>query len=194
MFGTPPVYCYILQKDPMKTHNKWVKSRPAATGTSKSCAFRRLLPRRWAAEVRNGIHRWSLYCFSSVILLVAPTVVYAQKIPDSVILSVGAGLLAPAIAVPVKLGIARLFGTVTRPSKLWILCLIEWLLWFPVGFIVVRIGGIGFGLFSLLAFSAWLHRAPTPMRGRFERYAIGLALALPTPVLALFLFVAVLYA
>lgn len=122
----------------------------------------------------------------------SPTLVHAQEIPDDVVLSVGAGLLGPIVAVPVKFGIARLLGTGIRASRLLALCAVEWFLWFPFGFILVRIAGVFFGPFALLLLSVWMHWRFTSAESRTVRHVIGPVLALPAPALSVLLFLTIL--
>jgi hypothetical protein len=96
---------------------------------------------------------------------------------------VGASLLAPFLAVPVKLGILRLLALEVAGSRLWMISGLEWVLWFPVGFLVLRYGGSSPPAVVLLLFASvvWLHRVRVPN----TPWSSALYLSLPTPVLAI---------
>ncbi len=86
---------------------------------------------------------------------------HAQRIPVEFVWSAGLGLLAPFIAVPIKVGIIRLFKGDLAGFRPWILSLIEWVIWFPVGFVLLRMSDANLVLMvvpALLALSGWLHR------------------------------------
>jgi hypothetical protein len=109
---------------------------------------------------------------------------HAQQIPEFVVWSAGAALFAPFVAVPIKLGLLRLLAFSVDPSRLWAIAAIEWLLWFPLAFLVLRSGrsgGLPMTLLALLFAAVWLHRVRIPT----ERWAFAFWLALPTPLLAL---------
>ena len=86
---------------------------------------------------------------------------HAQRIPIEFVWSAGLGLIAPFIAVPIKVGIIRLSKGDLAGFRPWILSLIEWVMWFPVGFILLRMSDANLVLVvvpALLAASIWLHR------------------------------------
>ena len=108
----------------------------------------------------------------------------AQRIPEGVIWFAGAGLFAPFAAVPVKAGLLRLRSLEAEASLLWTLSAIEWVLWFPVGFLSLRFGRSPPLIVLVLLISAvWLHRT----RVANASWSSALALSLPTPFLALVL-------
>lgn len=119
-----------------------------------------------------------------VLMLVWASTAHAQKVPEFVVWSAGAALFAPFVAVPIKVGLLRLLGLNVDTSRLWAIAAIEWLLWFPLAFLVLRPGrssGLPLTLPALLFAAVWLQRVRVPT----ERWASALYLALPTPVLAL---------
>jgi len=129
---------------------------------------------------------WVRFLVPPALVLLSANPAHAQRIPEIVIWSAGASLLAPFVAVPVKLGILRLLALEARGSRLWTISAIEWLLWFPVAFILFRYGrssAVPLNVLALLASAVWLHRAllaNAPWRAAFF-------LSIPTPVLALVL-------
>jgi hypothetical protein len=127
--------------------------------------------------------RWSRFVVSLTLVLLPASTAHAQKIPDEAILWVGASLLAPFIAVPVKLGILRLLPLNVAGSRLWMISAIEWILWFPVGFILLRYAGSSppVVLLVLLSSVVWLHRD----RVADAPWSSALYLSLPTPLLAI---------
>jgi hypothetical protein len=85
---------------------------------------------------------WIRFVLPLTLVLFPASTAHAQRIPDAAIFWVGASLLAPFLAVPVKLGILRLLALDIAGSRLWMMSVIEWILWFPVGFFVLRYGGL----------------------------------------------------
>jgi hypothetical protein len=117
------------------------------------------------------------------LVLFPASAAHAQRIPDEAIWWVGASLLAPFLAVPVKLGILRLLALEVASSRVWMISAIEWVLWFPVGLVVLRYSGSSPPVVVLLLFASvvWIHRirvADAPWRS-------ALYLSLPTPILAI---------
>ena len=111
---------------------------------------------------------------------------HAQRIPTEFIWLAGAGLFAPFVAIPVKLGILRLLNLRPRCSRLWSISAIEWALWFPAAFLLFRAGRqSSFPLIVLFLFgaAAWLHK----VRVANTSWKSAVFLALPTPILALLL-------
>jgi hypothetical protein len=111
---------------------------------------------------------------------------HAQRIPTEFIWFAGAGLLAPFVAIPAKLGILRLLDLRCGCSRLWSISAIEWAIWFPLAFLLFRSGRQStFPLIALFLFgaAAWLHKllvANTSWRS-------AVLLTFPTPILALLL-------
>ena len=111
---------------------------------------------------------------------------HAQRIPEFVIWSAGASLFAPFVAVPVKAALLRLLALEATFSRLWSISAIEWGVWFPVAFILLRSGRSSSAPLVLLALFGtivWLHSA----RVANARLGAALLLSLPTPILALLL-------
>jgi hypothetical protein len=109
---------------------------------------------------------------------------HAQRVPDEFIWFAGTSLLAPFGAIPIKLGILRLSKLEAGCSLLWSISAIEWLLWFPLAFVVVRYGRPSSAPMMVLALFAtvvWVHRT----RLAKATWRSALFLSLPTPVLAL---------
>lgn len=122
---------------------------------------------------------------ASTVGLLAPSIAFAQKIPDSVVWAAGMAVVAPILAMPVKRLVGTLFGVEIPVARLWGLCAADWLLWLPgtyLLFITVGFTGTGIGLLAVFGLSAWLHR-PKPAVG--SRLAVGPILALLTPAIAL---------
>jgi hypothetical protein len=117
------------------------------------------------------------------LVLFPASAVHAQRIPDEAIWWVGASLLAPFLAVPVKLGILRLLALEVPASRVWMISAIEWVLWFPVGFVVLRYADSSPPVVVLLLFASvvWIHR----IRVAGARWSSALYLSLPTPILAI---------
>ena len=120
----------------------------------------------------------------AVALVLFPTsAAYAQRIPDAAIWWVGASLLAPYLAIPVKRVILRLLALKVAGSRLWTISAIEWVLWFPVGFVVLRYARLSPPVVVLLlsASVVWVHK----IRIADARWSSALYLSLPTPLLAI---------
>ena len=119
-----------------------------------------------------------------VLVLFSTSPAHAQRVPDEFIWFAGAGLFAPFVAVPIKLGILRLKKSEARCSRLWIISAIEWLLWFPIGFMVLRYERYSSAptlVLALFASVVWVHKA----RLTNSSWRSALLLSLPTPILAL---------
>ena len=111
---------------------------------------------------------------------------HAQRIPEEFIWFAGTSLLAPFVAIPVKLGTLRLFKLNDGCSRLWFISAIEWLLWFPLPIIVLRYGRPSSApmiVLALFAFVVWVHKT----RLANASWPFAFSLSLPTPVLALLL-------
>jgi hypothetical protein len=111
---------------------------------------------------------------------------HAQRVPESVMWSAGASLFAPFVAVPVKAGLLRLVSLEATFARLWFISAIEWVVWFPVGFILLRSGRLSSAPIVLLALFAtvvWVHSA----RVANARLGSALLLSLVTPIFALVL-------
>jgi hypothetical protein len=126
---------------------------------------------------------WIPFVVSLALVFLPASAAQAQKIPDAAIWWVGASLLAPFLAVPVKLGILRLLALEVAGSRLWMISAIEWVLWFPVGFVALRYAHSSPPLVVLLLFASvvGLHRIRIPD----APWSRALYLSLPTPVLAI---------
>jgi len=108
--------------------------------------------------------------------------VHAQRIPIEAVWSVGLGLLAPFIAVPIKMGIVRLSRAETKKFRPWFFSAIEWVIWFPVAFVLLQLSDANLLLVvvpALLAVSLWLHRSWTANNS----WAIAAVLCVITPAL-----------
>jgi hypothetical protein len=130
--------------------------------------------------------RLVLFLFVPALLLVPASEAYAQRIPLIFVWCAGAGLFAPFVAVPVKLGILRLMHMQVGSSRLWLLCLAEWVLWFPIAFFMFRTGrpvAVPFVLPVVLALVVWAHKESIPNAS----WRSAILLSLPTPILALLL-------
>jgi len=117
-------------------------------------------------------------------LVLFPTsAVHAQRIPDAAIWWVSASLIAPYLAIPVKRVILRLLALKVEGSRLWIISAMEWVLWFPVGFVVLRYVRLSPPVVVLLlsASAVWLHK----VRIADAPWSSALYLSLPTPALAI---------
>ncbi len=116
------------------------------------------------------------------LVLLPASAAHAQRIPDAAIWWVGTSLLAPFLAVPVKLGILRLLALKVAGSHLWMISAIEWVIWFPIGFVVLRYSRSSPPVVVLLLFASvvWLHR----IRVADAPWSSALYLSLPTPILA----------
>jgi hypothetical protein len=128
--------------------------------------------------------RWIPLFFVAAILLVSVNEAYAQRIPLIFVWCVGASIFAPFVAVPVKLGILRLMHLQVSVSRIWILCAAEWLLWFPVAFIMFRAGrpvAVPLVLPVVLALVVWVHKESLANAS----WRSALLLSLPTVLLAI---------
>lgn len=130
--------------------------------------------------------RWIPFLIVPVFLLVSANEAYAQRIPLIFIWCAGASIFAPFVAVPVKLGILRLMHLQVGSSRVWLLCAAEWVLWFPVAFIMFRSGrpvAIPLVLPVVLALVVWVHKESLAN----VSWRSALVLSIPTPILALLL-------
>lgn len=130
--------------------------------------------------------RWIPFLIVPAFLLVSANEAYAQRIPLIFIWCAGASIFAPFVAVPVKLGILRLMHLQVGSSRVWLLCAAEWVLWFPVAFIMYRSGrpvAIPLVLPVVLALVVWVHKESVAN----VSWRSALLLSIPTPILALLL-------
>ena len=130
--------------------------------------------------------RWIPFLIVPAFLLVSANEAYAQRIPLIFIWCAGASIFAPFVAVPVKLGILRLMHLQVGSSRVWLLCAAEWVLWFPVAFIMFRSGrpvAIPLVLPVVLALVVWVHKESVAN----VSWRSALLLSIPTPVMALLL-------
>ena len=130
--------------------------------------------------------KWARFLVPLALTLLTAGEAHAQRIPEVVVWSAGASLLAPFIAVPVKIGILRLLGLEAGTSRLWSISAIEWVLWFPGAFLLLRSGSsysVPLIVLVLFALAAWLHKA----RVANAAWRSALFLTFPTPILALVL-------
>jgi hypothetical protein len=135
-------------------------------------------------ELRAG--RCARFCIALALVLLAPSTAHAQRVPEVVIWSAGASLFAPFVAVPVKIGILRLMALKAEASRLWQISAIEWLLWFPAAYILLRYDRASSApliVLTLFGLVVWTHRARLPC----ARWRSAVLLSLPTPILALVL-------
>ncbi|MDH3520552.1 MAG: hypothetical protein OEM49_08860 [Myxococcales bacterium] len=119
-------------------------------------------------------------------VLLTASEAHAQRIPEILVWSAGVSVFAPFVAVPVKIGILRLLRLEARASRLWLISAIEWVLWFPVAFLLLRSGSayaLPLNVVLLFALAVWLHKERVPNTS----WRSALCLALPTPSLALLL-------
>ncbi len=128
----------------------------------------------------SGRHRALL---TMALFLVSSSDAYAQRIPTIYLWFASAGLFAPFVAIPVKLGLLRLMHLRVGISRVWFLSAVEWVLWFPLAFIMLRFGspvGVPLVLPVVLALVVWVHKesvANASLRS-------ALLLSLPAPILA----------
>ena len=130
--------------------------------------------------------RWIPFLFVPAMLLVPASEAYAQRIPLIFVWFAGAGLFAPFVAVPVKLGILRLMHLQVGSSRVWLLCAAEWVLWFPIAFIMFRSGrpvAVPLVLPVVLALVVWIHKESVVN----VSWRSAILLSLPTPILAVLL-------
>ena len=128
--------------------------------------------------------RWIPLFLVAAILLVSANEAYAQRIPLIFVWCAGASIFAPIVAVPVKLGILRFMHLQVSVSLIWILCAAEWLLWFPVAFIMFRTGrpvAVPLVLPVVLALVVWVHKESLANAS----WRSALLLSLPTVLLAI---------
>ena len=117
------------------------------------------------------------------LFLVSANDAYAQRIPIIYLWFAGAGLFAPFVAIPVKLGIVRLMHLKVGISRMWFLSAVEWALWFPLAFIMLRFGspvGVPLVLPVVLALVVWVHKESVANAS----FRSALLLSLPTLILA----------
>jgi hypothetical protein len=132
------------------------------------------------------VRRRVRYLIPLVLVLLPASAAHAQRVPEVVVWSVGASLLAPFVAVPVKIGVSRLMALEAARSRLWSISAIEWVLWFPVAFLVLSSGrssSAPLAVLAIFASAAWLQKALLANTS----WRTATLLALPTPVLALLL-------
>ena len=107
----------------------------------------------------------------------------AQEIPIEAVWLAGAGLFAPFIAIPIKIALARLSKVNAATFHPWSLSLIEWIIWFPAAYVLLRSSDanlIPVVLPALLGLSIWLHRS----WANDASWPSAILLSLPTPLLA----------
>jgi hypothetical protein len=117
-----------------------------------------------------------------VVVLLWADAVQAQRVPIEAVWAAGFGLIAPFVAVPIKVGILRVFKVDAANVRLWLLGLIEWVLWFPVAFVLLQLSDANLlpvVIPILLVVSAWLHRSWIAKAS----WTIAIFLCLITPVL-----------
>jgi hypothetical protein len=96
--------------------------------------------------------------------------------------SAGAGLLAPFVAAPIKIGLVRISKVDGANFRPWSLSLIEWLIWFPIAFVLLRSSDsnlIPVVVPALFTLSTWLHRSWAANAS----WVFAIFLALLTPAL-----------
>lgn len=119
-----------------------------------------------------------------VLVLFSASAAHAQRVPEELFWCAGAALFAPFLAIPIKLGLVRLLALEADGRRLWSISVIEWVLWFPVAFLLlrsIRSSSVPLNLLGLFFSVVWLHRE----RVANARWSSAVYLALPTPVLAL---------
>jgi len=117
-----------------------------------------------------------------IVVLLWANDAHAQRIPIEAVWSAGFGLLAPFIAVPIKVGIVRLSKVEAASLRPWSISLIEWVIWFLVAFVLLQLSDANLLLVvipALLAVSMWLHRSWTANAS----WLIVIVLCLITPLL-----------
>lgn len=130
--------------------------------------------------------RCAQFHIAFVLVLLSASAAHAQRIPEEALWSAGASLFAPFVAVPVKLGILRLMALKAGAPRLWQISAIEWVLWFPAAFLLLRSdrsSSAPLTILALFGLVVWLHR----VRIASTRWSSALLLSLPTPILALVL-------
>jgi len=141
-------------------------------------------PIRQAARMKLRAPNWVRFFVPFTIVFLAAEQAHAQRVPEIVVWCAGASLFAPFVAVPVKIGLLRLLRLELSGSRLWVISAIEWLLWFPAAFLLIRSGNqssVPLIVVFLFASAVWLHKA----RVSNAPWSSALFLALPTPLLAL---------
>ena len=129
-------------------------------------------------------NKWVRFIVPLVWVLFSADAAHAQRIPDVYIWFAGASLLAPFVAVPIKMVILRLLALEVPSSRLWSLSAMEWVLWFPIAFLLLRTQGLyslPIAVALLFGASTWLHQA----RVANTTWKSALLLSLSTPILAL---------
>lgn len=114
-----------------------------------------------------------------------PAVANAQKIPGSVVGVIGAFLLAPILAVPLKKLISNLFGISMPALRLWGLCAMDWALWVLAPYLLFVLSGTtgtAIGIVLIFVLSTWMH---CPKKPAGMDFVAGAILALMTPTIAL---------
>lgn len=107
---------------------------------------------------------------------------HAQRIPIEAVWSAGVGLFAPFIAVPIKIAVVRLSNVEAASFRPWSLGLVEWAIWFPAAFVILRSSDanlIPVVVPAVLAVSIWFHRSWTVK----VSWTIAILLCLITPLL-----------
>jgi len=128
--------------------------------------------------------RWIPFLFVPALLLFSASDAYAQRVPIIYLWFAGAGLFAPFVAVPFKLGLLRLMHLKVGISRVWFLSAVEWLLWFPLVFMMFRFGspvGVPLVLPVVFALVVWVHKESVDNASLRS----ALLLSLPTPILAI---------
>jgi len=128
-------------------------------------------------------HKWGGLHISLALFLLWSSEAHAQRIPLILVGIAGTSLLAPFVAVPVKLVILRFLTAETAALRLWFISAMEWLLWFPVTVIIVLSTdsfAVPLVVPLMLASVAWLHRKCVDNAS----WGSALLLSLPTPILA----------
>jgi hypothetical protein len=82
--------------------------------------------------------RWARFLAPLALCLLAPNVAHAQRIPDEAIWFAGTSLLAPFVAIPLKMIVLHLLALEVPSARLWTLGAMEWLLRFPIAVILTR--------------------------------------------------------
>jgi len=128
--------------------------------------------------------KWTRLLVVPVFLLVPCSEAFAQRIPIIYLWLASAGLLAPFVAVPVKFGILRLLHLQVTGSRLWFLAAAEWVLWFPVAYLMFRSGrqvAVPLVLPIVLGLVVWVHKSSVVATS----WRSALLLSLPAPLLAI---------
>ena len=136
-----------------------------------------------AGKTNFRAHKWGRFVVTLALFLLWSSAAHAQRIPLILVGVAGTSLLAPFVAVPVKVVILRLLTAKAGASRLWFISAIEWVLWFPVTVIAVVSSGpfaVPLVVPLLLATAVWLHRE----RVNNASWGSALLLSLPTPILA----------